>query len=841
MRAVLLFLAACGEPSIPANPCNDAPLSDECLPPEPVYMGPTEEIEVIRDAMGIPHIYAATDADAYFASGYMQAVDRLFQMDLARRRARGTRAEILGPDAVGDDQQVRTMGIARWADLSRRLELVEDQELYMLHVAWVAGINRRIDEVTSGAAPLPPEFTELGYVPAPWTIGDGFAIGGLMLFGNAEQIAYDGLATVIRDFLPDLEARLPLLAPARSTHTIPLEERPSAMRSSPIVSSAPILRPEAPADLEARLGDLFRVWRNMPMGASNNWAVGGAHTANGRPLIAGDPHQGLRSPSLMWAHHMSSAARGGTLDVIGFSFVGTPSVQLGHNANVAWTATTTYPDWMDLWGVRIEGGEVQYGGEAHEIVIRREEIAVRGEPEPRIFEVEEVPSVSGVLLPSSFFPIPLSPGRRIMLRWIGFAPTHGARSFHEFDVAENIDDFDAAVDLNEVGAFNFVAADRNGITYRSSPRVPLRAGAITAERLPYTVLDGDDAGSLWTGETLPIAMLPKSRGGEQGWIATANNEPYGFLEDGTPIGDPFYFGVFFDPGTRAARIEEELARLATRGAVTIDDMIALQDDTYIPFAEDFLPPLFDAWDGRMDDALLADFRDRTDLDALVTGLRAWDRRMERSSSDAVVFNALMFFLADEILSDDLGIIYEPILGDSATFVMKFLALVLRDTTEVGASFLQEGRSLLFVRALDRVAGYLVMRFGSTDPASYTWGETHGTRFDSIHGMRLDGGFSPTDGALGTVNVSDSRFFGDDGMPSARFDSTGGSIFRLAVEFGDDGRPDARVTIPRGISGDPESPYWDNLHEDWIEGRAQPLLFERADVDANIGERITLPR
>jgi penicillin amidase len=836
--ALLLFAVACVEEQAPPLlDCSDTPFIDECLPNEPVFAGPSDEIEVLRDTMGIPHVYAANDADAYYGSGYMQAFDRLFQMDLARRRALGTRAEIFGPDAVSDDIQVRTIGIGRWAEQSRRRELVEHPELYTLHLAWVAGVNRRIEEVRNGAAPLPPEFTELGYEPTPWTVGDAFAVGGLTLFGNADQIAYDGLATVVRDFLPDLEARLPLLAPARQTFTLPPEERPS-MRSSPIVFDRPVARPEMPADLGQRLQSFLQTWRRLPMGASNNWAVAGVHTENGRPLIAGDPHQALRSPSLMWAHHMNSADRGGSLDTIGFNFVGTPSVQLGHNAHIAWTATTTYPDYIDMWAVKATNDTIDYGGETLPIVFREESIAVRGEAEPRIVHVEEIPSIPGVLMPRDFFPLPIAGSGRVLVRWVGFSAVESARSFHEIDVAQTLDAFDAAVDLNEIGAFNFVAADRSGITYRSSPRVPIRS-EVTADRRPYTVLDGDDPSTLWTGEMLPLDRLPRSRGGERGWLATANNEPFGFLDDGTPIGDPYYFGVFFDPGTRAARIESELERLVARGDVGVDDMIALQDDTYTPFAEDFVPPLLEAWDGRAEDESLADFRDRADLDALVEGLRAWDRKMERTASDPVVFNAFMFFLARAVLSDDLGIVFGPILGDSPTFVMKLLSIVANDASAIGDSFFQEGRALLYVRALDETAAYLTAQFGGTEAERYRWADVHGTYFSSIHGPRLDGGFFATDGSLGTVNVSDTGFFDGDGNPRERLDSGGGAIFRIAVEFGEDGRPDAQVTIPRGVSGDPESPFWDNLHEDWIEGRAQRLHFDRADVEANLAERTML--
>ena len=861
-----LFLAGCpggGTPPPDAGPpsdvgvdggpdagpdCHANPTADGCmLPAEPTYTGPSAAIDVIRDDMGIPHLYAANDADAYYASGYLQATDRLFEMDLTRRHALGTRAEVLGPDAVGDDTTIRLFNIPRWAELSRRALLLDHPDVYALLVAWCDGVNARIDEIHAGTTPLPYGFgpAELDYMPTHWAPIDALAVGTLILFGNAEQIEYDVLASVLHNIFPTLEQRVPFFAPMEPAHTLPPEERPTpghAARFDP-PTGPPAL---APADLSARMTEFFDRFHAIPLGASNNWAIDGAHTQNGRPLLAGDPHQGLQSPSLMWTHHMNSAEHGGSLDVIGFNFVGTPSIELGHNAHVAWAATTTYPDWNDLWGVDATGDPVtsiSYGGHDVPVVLRHEAITVKGEATPRLVAIEDVPSLPGVLMPDSFFPIPIYPGRRILMRWAGMQPSSDAAGFHRFDTATSTAEFEAAVDLCHLGAFNFVGADAHGITYRSPPWVPIRAGEITATRSPFRVLDGDDVGSLWTGTYLTPDQMPHSHGGVRGWIGTANDEPYGLTDDGSVLGDPLYFGVYFDPGTRAQRIESEIGRLVARGDVSRDDMLALQDDTYLLFADEFLPGLFAAWDGRATDNTLNAYAARADLAALVEGLRAWDRRMERGSPDAVVFDAFMFELSREVLADDMSALFDPIMGQSPTYIMKLLTFVARDTTTVGDSFFQQGRTLAYVRALDTVATTLTARFGSSARTSYTWEMIHGTRFDGIWGGstgRLDGGWIPTDGSLGTINVADASYF--DGMhhPNMRLDATGGSIFRLAVQFRDDGTPDAVVNIPRGVSGDPDSPHFDDLQADWQVNHSRPLAFLRADVEAHAESRFTIP-
>lgn len=827
-------------------PCTDDPLQDTCLPPEPTYEGPSADVRILRDENGVPHVYGASDADAYFGSGYAQATDRLLQMELTRRRATGRRAEILGASYADDDRTIRIMNIPHWAELNRRQMLVEHPEQYELVQAWVAGINRRIGEIERGEVPMPLGFAELGFVPQPWTPVDAFSVGKLILFGNANLLEYEVLASVIRTYLPTLDATLPLLQPMQPTFTLPPEERPPMARTFgegelPRVT----VREDRPdlvgADFAARFAafrDHLRSALGAP-GASNNWAIDGRHTASGRPLIAGDPHQGLDSPSLMWMHHMNSADAGGALDVNGFAFVGTPSIQLGHNRHIAWTATTTYPDWMDLWSVEHDerAGTVRLGDEIRPVVIRREAIQVLGEAGPRMVEIEDVPGL-GVLLPDDFFPIALDtrPRRRVLFAWTGFRPTHEAEGFHGFDLAESTDDFVAAVDVNEVGAFNFVAADTNGLVYRSSPLTPVRREPVgTMDHMPWTLLDGDLTGTLWAGTYLTAGVtLPSSRGGTRGWIATANNEPFGFMEDGRALGDAHYFGVFFDPGTRAHRIEAEIGRLVARGAITREDMFDLQDDSYMEVADFLLPALLEAWDGRATDASLTALRDRADLAALAERLRGWDRRMERASPEAVVFFGYAHFLARAVLEDDMPLVFEPVLSASPMFMQKLLVIVLNDRDP---AFFDEGFSLLMVEALDETSAWLTSRFGGIEASRYTWGDYHFTCFGPIvSGVPgLDGGCTATDGGMGTVNVSDSPFFRNDGgglVPRERTESGGGSIFRLVAEFDASGRPHAFVNVPRGNSGDPASPHWDDLHADWTENVYRELLFEREGVEAS---------
>ncbi len=846
MRSILLLMTASACTSPPSMPdattdagldagpvdCDADPLLPGCVPTErPSFAGLSAPVEIVRDVDGVPHVYGANTRDVMYGDGYAQALDRLFEMDLSRRRALGRRAEVLGMAFVDGDRLTRVVDIPRWGRTNEAALFRDDPELWALLQAWVEGVNARIDEVLSGSAPMPAEFTTLRFEPERWTPADALAFGKLVLFGNANQIEYTILAQILHQYFPDVETNLGLLLPFRDSYVLPPEERPAA-GAMPFASHA--ASPLAlPADADERIARWQRTMSAFRPGASNNWAVDGPHTDSGRPLIAGDPHQPLQSPSLFWMHHL--AAADGSLDVVGWSFVGGPTVALGHNRHVAWTATTTYPDMMDVWDVSVRAGMVSVGGVEVAVRPRMERIEVAGGA-PVDLVVQEVPGY-GVLLPDGLAPLPIGrPGRELLFRWTGFGVTHELEGFMAVDRARSRAEFEAAVDRIELAAFNFVSADQEGISYRAPPRVPDR-GTPTDARAPYLVLDGDDPSTYWDGTFLGSALLPRSHGGARGWLGSANNDPYGFVSDGRIEGDPFYYGVFFDPGVRSARIEGELDRLVTRGSVSLADMEALQDDTYTLYADDFVPLLDDAWASRGTDPLLATFRDRADLDALVSRLHAWDRRMERTSSEAVVFHAFMFFLAERVLRDDLSVLFQPILEAESAYVLKWLSLVMRGAApHPEAALGADTREVALAEALDRTARWLTERFPS---GSYVWADLHGTLFTSLYGDRLAAPWVPTDGSCGTLNRADTVFFASTDTPHERLDASDGSIYRMVASFGADGTPQAFFTMGQGVSGEPTSPHWDDLRDDWIETRHRPLRYLRADVEAGPVERIML--
>ncbi|MFV8752643.1 penicillin acylase family protein [Nannocystaceae bacterium ST9] len=812
---------------------------DEPVVPHDEFPGLSAAVEIAIDDRGIPHIYGEKDDDVAFASGYQMASDRLFQMDLMLRRALGRQAEVLGEDYVDQDIVSRTFDLRRWGSMNMVRAREEAPDVYNMMVSWLAGVNQRIAEVNAGDAPMPAGFTELGYVPETWELEDEFAIAKLLYLGNSNSLERDLLATILYRNIPETWNSFLLAQPMFPVAIMPDDEiptankpnsRPSALHRAP----KPVaMDPWSPAAIGDAIGKLRHAFGHVGAIGSNNWIVDGRHTANGRPLIANDPHQPLQSPSLMYAQHLSSAEGG--IEVAGFSFAGTAGVQLGHNDVLHWGATTNFADVMDLWEVRVEGEGVYIGDELVVWETRTETIEVAG-AEPVVLELHDVPDY-GVILPTQLIPLPVAPdGRELLANWTGFAATAEEECFMRMSQARTIDEWEAAVDIMEVSGFNFVAATAEGISYRVNIKVPDRD--LSNGALPYLVIDGDDAASYWTS-FLPPEHLPRSRAATRGWLATANNDPWGFTFDGDVTNDPFYYGYFYAPGNRAKRLHDELGRLTGEGNVTVADMQALQTDTHSPMSERLLPVIADAVGQIGTNPELAEFEGNADIAVLADALAGWDQRMERDSAAALIWHGWLHNMAWVTVQDDFAILYTLVFAEEPPFILKIPALaLLGDYPSDG--LVQETPEWITVEALRRTADWLTAEFGGVDPALYAWGDRHGTRFKNPYGGAYDGGWTPTDGGEDTVNVSSSNFYGNSaGDAAERFESEAGPIFRFVTTFAEDGTPEAVVNFPRGNSGEPGTAHWDDTLNDWVEDVYTPFPFRREEVEAATEQTIVL--
>ncbi len=801
---------------------------------EDVETFPKAPVEIVIDDSGVPHLYAKDDGDLFFAAGYQMASDRLYQMEMLRRRAYGRLAEVLGDEAFPLDRAVRIFDLPKLARADFALMKKEEPARVRLLRAWVLGINARIAEVRAGTVPMPFGFrkTERDFSPEPWDEADPYVVlkgAGLAL---DKTIEFEVAVTMLDSTYPDAMSAVQLVRPAEPYFAIPAEERPK--------TAAGFASPEAPFRLpRASDADLRRAFVGLSAmhastasgGGSNNWAVHGRHTANGKPLIAGDPHLSFEFFGAPYPMHLSSPG----YEVAGFAYPGTPGIALGHNSKVVWTATSAFADVTDVWAVKRKDLGVIVGTKVVDTIDRTEKIVVRdpgrpvaqGHTEEVVYE--EVPG-HGVLIPQAALPFPI--GGPFMVGWPGLS-ARPARWFMELNRVGSLDEFEAAVDRMREMNYNFVGADATGIAYRVGMDTPLRADP-RGPRAPYRSIDGSDPNGLWTGAFLARSQLPRTRADKRGFIATANADPFGFTANGRVDDDPWYYGALFDPGFRAKRIEDELTRLTTRGKVTLDDMKALQLDTKSGLADALLPLLGAAHKAIETDSALAPFKGRLDglVDLLVT---KWSRRMDRKEPGALAFLAFQRFFTAETMQPNIKLAYDFAMSLEAIFVTKIALLAARGDYPDAKRLFTGGVNATVLRAAERTLALIEKKYGSLDKLG-PYSDVKVTRFDHAFGYGVHLFDVPTDGGEDTVNVSQNLAFDE---TKAIWPSYYVSVKRMIGTFGDDGVPEVWVTFPVANEADPGSALTKDLNADYVAGKHRRLWFRKAEVDAHVSKRITL--
>jgi penicillin amidase len=644
--------------------------------------------QLVHDVDGIPHIFARSETDMAFLQGYVHARDRLFQMDVSRRRADGTLAELLGAGDNGatlaSDVMSRTIGLQRAAERSLT---AASREMRAALAAYAAGVNAWV-----GANPLPPEYAALELERfRPWTGVDSIAIVKSIAFSLS---AFDDLERTTRFFAYraagarqgfDGEALYfedtDRTAPFDPAATVPdaLQQKPS--RKLPRRSDAA----EAAAmdashldDATLRLAEEFlerlrgaswldELQRTNGDRGSNAWVVSARLSASGKPLLAGDPHLPLGAPAT-W-HQLQLKASSSDIDVIGVSFPGVPYVIIGNNERVAWTATSTQLDATDVYSERVEldatspsGLSTVYQGKLEHIVSLPQTFRVNARGDG---VNDNLATASGAGVPQEVLIVPrrnhgpivtpivrdLPSQTAFSVQWVGFSGTRELDAFRGLNRARNLEEFERALQNFDAGAQNFLYVDTRGnIAYFLAAEVPLRedlqAGSVVG--LPPSLIRNGQGGNEWVEATsadptraipfeiVPAAETPRLVNPPRGFIVSSNNDPTGATRDNDafnqlrPGGGILYFGGSgFDLGVRAGRVDELLEdAIERKGRLTTRDLQELQADTVMNEARFFTPSILEAFEhARSDDAheALAQAADDPRVMEAVARLAAWDQ------------------------------------------------------------------------------------------------------------------------------------------------------------------------------------------------------------------------
>ena len=753
-------------------------------------------VDVRFDLFAVPHVFAGSEPDAWRAVGYLQARDRLWQMELYRRAASGRLSELLGGATVAIDQRFLTLGLRLAAE---REWARTPPDVRTAFESFAAGVNAAM-AVRGGQRPL--EFQLLGLRPEPWTPVDSMAISKLFAWRLGENHRAELLRYAL---LQEMGPRgLELFPPSPGWAPVIL---PDVDRAEGREQRAEVVYPPG---LEWLSPDAHAM--------SNSWVIHGSRTASGRPILANDPHLAIEMPSVWWEVHVMA----GSLNVAGVTIPGIPFVVIGHNARIGWGLTNVGSDVQDFFVEQLDPSRQRYrvGDEWVPLEIRRHEIRVSGRDEPLAFEVRitrhgpvrnaadwfeaypgdpALPALSSVEGPAQL-------GETVLaLKWHPVLDEgNAAAAFDGLARAANWTAFVDAVRRFSAPAQNFVYADVDGnIGYAMSGLLPVRAGSDGVLPVPGVPRDAD--WQSWVDSNqLPAVLNPSS-----GQIVTANNEidrdlPYLVTHDWVA---PF----------RAQRITSLLGDRRGLDYAAMRDIHA--DITSV--SADFILKAIEPPDA-------------------IKELRTWDRRVDERGL-SLLYTAFEEALWRRTFADEMPApLFERFYRYAGNERLAGLHAVVSDARspwfdDRSTPDVVETRDDIAKQAAEDALAGLRSRFG--DPAAWRWDEAHALKFShalSGGGRILDWFFSrgpvPVGGNSMTVNKTTVGL-------RRPYATTDAASYRQILDIG---AWDQSVGVnTTGQSGHPRSPHYFDQNRLWRQVEYRPLPFTRGAVDAATMSRLEL--
>ena len=861
--------------------------------------GLSADVQVVRDASGIPQVYASTPSDLFAAEGWLHASERMWQMEIWRRLGSGRLAELFGKSEVKSDAFVRTLG---WRQSAERDLAAMDPATRQALDAYASGVNAWLNTHRDGS--LPFVLTGLlgaggglaGFRPEPWTAVDSltwakvqaWSLGGnidteifnALLAGRVDQKAVAELTPRYRSGWP---VTVPTGAPGSGGAGAPAGSRSTgstggmgttgstgaagsgALASGPVPAS--VANPGVPSALAGML-DIASVSDRIsqlagftapgqagPAGlGSNDWVVSGAHTASGHPILANDPHLGVSMPSVwyMIGLHCRPVSVACPYDVAGVSFPGAPGVVLGHNAQIAWGFTNVNPDVEDLFMEKPDPADPTrylYKGQYLPFTTRTETIKVAGGPDvsltvrstvhgPVISDVEDV------LRPVAEGGGGLGqPGVVYALEWTATAQVQRTfESILALDRATDFTSFRNALRTFDAPSQNVVYADVHGhIGYQMPGLVPIRKSGDGSMPAP-----GWDGSHDWTGY-IPFDQLPYLYDPPSGIIATANNAA-------VDAKFPYFIGEDWSAGYRAQRI---IQLLKATPKLSVADMRNIQGDTLVLQAKPFQAAL----------ASSSIAPATADGHTVLDRIRAWGGFCDTASTGCAPYSVFVYHLLRDVFDPRLGAtgkdgIARLFVGSerSAEVLIDLLGQPTSRWWDDPSTPTVETRDQVISEALDQAGADLRAAFG--DPASWTWGTLHTVTFrePSLGSSGIgpleaifDKGPYPVPGAPEAIDQSyydlsaaypDPYATAPEPAPGndaagmrALFQMVAGPSYRLVIDMGDlDG---GSIVLTTGQSGVPFDAHYGDLIGDWLSDRDVSLPFTQAAVNRAATQRLTL--
>jgi penicillin amidase len=731
---------------------------------------------ILRDGQGVPHIAADNAHDLFFAYGYATAQDRLWQLDYLRRAAHGRLAEILGPEAVPNDVEVRTVGIGRLAtELAGRLPAATADIL----TAFCDGVNAVIE---ASRDRWPIEFDILDYAPEPWSPADSLALMKhfwWQLTGRLFQITGPEL---MKRALGDGPLYQAFLRSEVHGETIipPGENR-----------GAPAGKAQAGSQLDGAAS---------PPG-SNNWLLSPAKSTTGKPLMASDPHTPYGAPTIWYEAHLHGAG----YDVAGMGYVGVPGIIFGRNVHGAWGITNNICSQRDLFVLPMEAAHTDgytLDGKRYAAWEHTESLHLSKNRDVTVQLVQlrfsdHGPIVNPLLTPA------VQQGPPVALRWVGTEISDEIGCLLAVNRAASATEFRQALSGWACPTFNFVWADASGdIAYQCVGKLPRRAVPGRALR---SVADPQQH---WQGffsyEENPWCVSPK-----QGWLGTANNPVLAANEDPG-------LGGMWTTDVRQRRIRRKLDGQAK---FTLDECAVFQMDTVSERARDVVAALAQTLEAASD----------PQLQKAAGLLKEWDGDMRGDSAAPAIFDAFARHWANVVLDERVSSEARDLV---ARHVFGLMFELLKD--DPAGWFAPSKRPERIQTAMRLALDDLSARLGP-NPAKWRWGDIHTLTLRHPLGKRpplsevFDDGPHPIGGSSHTINNQWTS-------PTGTYEATAGANCRIAADLG---TPELRIINCLGQSGHPGSEHYRDQLDDWLHGRQHVQTLDWKQVEAAAKHRLEL--
>lgn len=731
----------------------------------------SDSVGVYFDKYDIPHIFAQNNRDAYYAQGYITARDRLWQMELQTHAAAGRLSEILGSQMIEYDRHQRRIGMGYAAEKALA-GIMADEETAEAVEAYSAGINAWIEQLDVSELPL--EYKILNYRPEEWTPLKTALLFKRMTYtlaSNHSDVRMSNTKAYLGDsFINDIldlypEWNDPVIPPSREWNFDPLQPKQPKEEFTPSIV------------------DEVMPFRADPANGSNNWAVSGTKTESGYPILSNDPHLDMTLPSIWYAIQLYTPDQ----NVMGVSLPGSPAVIIGFNEDIAWGTTNVGADVWDWYEIDFRDStlsEYRYDGEWQPTQKRVETIRVKGE---EAVTDTVVYTHHGPVVQTSGEPQRSDVPAYHAMRWIAYEQSNEVKFFLDINRAEDYNDYREALKYFHSPAQNWIFADSTDIAITVAGKYPLKW-----EEQGRYISNGSDPAYDWQ-DWIPFEHIPSVKNPDRGFVSSANQDP-------TDPSYPYYLDGDFRPYERGLRINERLDKMKH---ITPSDMQKLQLDTFSYHAKNILPLMLQ----------------HLNTDTLSAGARVhyqrladWNYENKGELIAPSIFKYWWDTLYSAIWNDEYAAARVPLNWPSRDQVVQLMhnrpGLQWYDDINTPKTETLKG---LINRSF---TGAIQKMEANRGPVGDSWKWAYVNNTDIPHVGQIPG--------LGRRNLLTDG--GSESVNAVR--GNHGPSWRMVVELGPEIK--ARGIYPGGQSGNPGSKKYDDMIDDWNNGKLYPLHFMRAE-------------